>query len=107
MATARKLRQEFCDKFAQHIVSVDHNVDDDFDQEFAFHAVCHPEIADDGSPKLPSDIEAYLKDKAGSYKTEWCGLHVHVHVEIDTDSLGIDDEQSDSTLSATTTYLVG
>jgi hypothetical protein len=93
MPTAGKIRQNFGDKFAKHIVSVDHNVLDKFDREFSFHAVCHPDVGEDGKISIPSEIEEYISDISDNYEVVTVGHYVHLHIGIDDDVLGIDRKE--------------
>lgn len=93
MPTAGKIRQEFGDEFAEHIVSVDHNVIDDYDREFSFHAVCHPEVKDDGQITIPSEIKDFISDISEDYEVMALGHYVHLHVNISNSQLGIEKKE--------------
>lgn len=95
MTTVSKIRDEFAEKFTEHIVSVDHNVPDEFEQEFSFHAICHPKIDSDGKTTVPSDIEEYVGDVSKNQRINLAHMHVHIYVEIKDDIIGIESKSED------------
>ena len=99
MPTSKKVRKQFGDKFAEHLVTADHNVLDKYDREFSFHAVCHPVVSDDGTPKLPDDIREFLENNSKEYEIQMRGMHIHAHVKLSEQTLGIDETEE---LEATT-----
>lgn len=95
MNTVTTICNEFTEKFTEHIVSVDHNVPDDFDQEFSFHAICHPRVDSKGSPCIPDDIENYLDEISDKYDVSMDHMHVHFNVKVKDEILGISEENKD------------
>lgn len=91
MATVNSIRDEFTEKFTEHIVSVDHNVPDSYDQEFSFHAICHPEIKSDGNPTVPNEIEEYVDDISKEHNISLNHMHVHFYIEVKDEILGIEE----------------
>lgn len=85
MTTVSKLRNKMANKFSSHLVSIDQNVIDEYDQETAFHAVVHPQMNAENKPQLPNDVEEFIENNCNTYKTKWCGLHIHVHASADID----------------------
>lgn len=100
MPTVTSLREEFIDEFTEQIVTVDHNVGEKFEQEFSFHAVCHPNINENGTPIVPEDIQAYVKDIAEDYQIQMLDMHVHIQVELSREQLGIEEEEERVTRAA-------
>lgn len=93
MPTVTSLREEFIDEFTEQIVTVDHNVGENFEQEFSFHAVCHPNINRNGTPIVPEEIQEYVKDIAEEYQIQMLDMHVHIQVELSKEKLGIEEEE--------------
>jgi hypothetical protein len=78
--TVTKVRKKLVDEFSEHIISVDQNVTDEYEQENSFHAVILPDTNGD-SPCVPEGIEHFFNNKSSDYSCVWCGKHYHVVVE--------------------------
>lgn len=91
MSTVSSVRDEFANEFTEEIVTIDHNVDDKYDQEFSFHTVCHPRIGTDGTITVPREIEEYIDKISDSYSIRMLDMHVHIQVEISKEYLGIEE----------------
>lgn len=87
MITTKQLKEEFYNSCQEHIIEIDHNMNDTFEQEFSFHAICHPIVTEDGIPEVPKTVEKFIKSKAGDYKIEFLDSHIHAYMKIDTDKL--------------------
>jgi len=92
MPTVSKIRDEFAEKFTEHIVSVDHNVIDKYDSEFSFHVVCHPMVDDDGQTKVPDEILDFIDEFSSDMDVRMHEMHIHLYVEVSDETLGIDEE---------------
>lgn len=88
--TVNKIREEFVEKYKEYIVSVDHNVADDYNQEFSFHAVCHPEVTEEGNTIVPPDMQDYLEDISEKHIVQMVGTHIHINIQVSRETLGIE-----------------
>lgn len=87
MITTEKLKNEFYKSCQEHIIEIDHNTKSGFEQEFSFHAICHPEMTDGGIPKVPDEVENFIKSKTGKYDIEFLDSQIHAHIQINIDEL--------------------
>ena len=92
MTTVNKIRDEFAEKFTEHIVSVDHNVVDKYDSEFSFHVVCHPRVDDDGQAQVPEEILDFVEKISSDMEVRMHEMHIHLHVKVSDKALGINEE---------------
>lgn len=93
MNTIKNIKNELGDKFTNHIVSMDHNVQEEYDQEFSIHIVCHPIISNNGELKIDQDLKEYIKNISSKKSVSKFGEHIHITAEISKDTLGIDIEK--------------
>lgn len=98
MTTVSKIRDEFAENFTEHIVTVDHNVPDGFEQEFSFHAICHPQVESDGTPSVPTEIRDYIEKISKNHRINLAHMHVHIYVEVKDESIGLGDVSEEEDL---------
>lgn len=89
MKTVQKIKNELGDEFTEYIVSMDHNVPNNYDQEFSIHMVCRPSVTDDDNLKLNKDLKSKIEDMSEKFDISHKKFHIHVTVEILDEILGI------------------
>lgn len=94
MTTVTQLRRELADECSEYIVSLDQNVDEEFDHETSFHAIVHPNMDDESQPQVPDQIVDFVETNSKKHTISWCGLHFHI-------SMACKDEQQTSDYTAT------
>lgn len=89
MTTIKKIKKELGKQFTNQIVSIDHNVGENYDQEFSIHIVCHPIISSSGDLKIDGKLREEIKKISSKHTVSRFGSHVHISAEISKDVLNI------------------
>jgi hypothetical protein len=90
MQTVTNIRDTLADNFTEHIVTIDHNVIDEYDPEFSLHVVCHPEVKK-GQTQVPEDLLEFIDNVGENKEVRMHKMHMHIHTEISEEVLGIDE----------------
>lgn len=93
MKTVQKIKNDLGDEFTEQIVSMDHNVPKNYDQEFSIHIVCRPSVTEDQKLELNQELREEIEEMSEKCDIAHKGFHIHVTLEIPDDILGIEADK--------------
>jgi hypothetical protein len=91
METVTSIRDKLADNFTEHIVTIDHNVLDKYDPEFALHIVCHPDV-EDGQMQVPEEMTDFIDNISEDKEVRMHEMHMHIYANISEETLGIEED---------------